>query len=206
MIKRCIVALAVMMCLSCPAWAVDYSVYDETSLEAVQIDSQEISIPSRPSATSDEGGGATEYLDETQTIAVNSLYTVYDSGLPSSQYLDWAQGLIKRVPIGQDYVFFRSGQYQYIFAFGDYSNGFSAPSTVYVLQLSNNYNGSYSFYSLSDDSFSLSSGQGVVYSSLSDYPSLTTDYTREILFTLLLFGCCYTVFYIMTFAFKSLGF
>lgn len=192
------------MCFSCPAWAEDYTVYSQSSLEVVQVDSQEISIPLQPSVTSDEVGGEAEY-SAGSTIAVNSLYTVYDSGLPASQYLSWAQGLIKRVPIGQDYVFFRSGQYQYVFAYGDYSEGFSSPSTVYILQLSSNYNSSYSFYSLVDNSFSFTPGQGVVYSSLSDYPSLTTDYTREILFALILFGCCYTVFYIMSVAFKSLG-
>lgn len=205
MIKRCFVVFAVLMCFSCSAWAQDYTVYDAASLDAVQIDSQEISIPLQPSDTSDDVGGAAVFSDE-QIIAVNSVYTVYDSGLPSSVYLDWAKGLIKRVPIGLDYVFFRSGQYQYVFAYGDYSNGFSAPSTVYVLQLATNYNGSYSFYSMSDAGFNLNPGQGIVYSSLSDYPSLSDNYSREILFCLILFGCCYTVMYLMINAFKSMGF
>lgn len=206
MIKKILLSVCLMMCLACPAWAQSYSVYSEQSLEAVQIDSQEILIPLQPSATSDDGGGAAVLSDEAQTIAVNSIYTVYDSGLPSSTYLDWAQNLVKRVPIGKDYVFARTGQYQYIFAYGDFSDGFSGSATVWQLNLPVSYSSdSYSMISFVDNAFSFSPGQGIVYSSLSDYPSLTTDYTREILFTLLLFGCCYTAIYILSTAFKTLN-
>ena len=92
-----------------------------------------------------------------------------------------------------------------MFAYGDFSDDFSGTATVYILQLSNNYNSSYSFYSLVDNSFSFIPGHGVVYSSLPDYPSLLgADYSRTILFSFILFCWSLVVLYLAKFAFESL--
>ena len=184
--------------------AAEYTVYTDATIDSQVLDSYVQVEQSALSVDSESPDGESAVAPATYAVT-NTIYTVYDSGLPSSSYLDWATGLVKNVPFNQDYVFFRSGQYQYIFATGDYSNGFTAPSTVYVLQLSNNYNGSYSFYSVFDNGFSLTPGQGVVYSSVDEYPSLLgADYSRTILFAFILFCWSLLALYLAKFAFESL--
>ena len=45
--------------------------------------------------------------------SANESYTVYDSGTVSSTYSDYFKGLASQFP-DKDYMFFRSGQYQYV--------------------------------------------------------------------------------------------
>ena len=196
--------LVTLICfISSSAHATEYTVYTDSLIDTDVLDSV---VVEQSTALSVDSEGPDGESAGTPVSVTNTIYTVYDSGLPSSQYLDWASGLVKNVPFNQDYVFFRSGQYQYIFATGDYSSGFSAPSTVYVLHLAENYNGSYEFYSMSDSAFSLNVGQGLIYSSVNDYPSLLgADYSRSILFAFILFCWSLLTLWLAKFAFESLS-
>lgn len=162
-----------------------YSVYTDSTVEPVleTIDSYEYSVS--PSVLADADGGET--VNETNTYVVRSVYGVYDSGVPSDTYIAWARGLIKEVPFTDDYVFFRSGQYSYTFAYGDFDDGFAGSAHVYQIILPSNYNDGYEFVDFIDSSFSLSVGNGLVYSSLDGYPSLFVDYSYYIFFLLVLF-------------------
>lgn len=198
--------LVTLICfISSSAHATEYTVYTDSLIDTDVLDSVIVEQYSAPLSIDRADGTDGESAEMPVPAVSNTIYTVYDSGLPSSQYLDWASGLVKNVPFNQDYVFFRSGQYQYIFATGDYSSGFSAPSTVYVLHLAENYNGSYEFYSMSDSAFSLHVGQGLIYSSVTDYPSLLgADYSRSILFAFILFCWSLLALWLAKFAFESL--
>lgn len=105
-------------------------------------------------------------------------YTVYASTAPNSSYLDWAAMYLPKMGFGDDYVFFRSGQYQYCLAVGNlsWSGGSFSGGDIQCTFLNLSYAGS-SDLSLthSSGSFSLSPGDKVVYSSLGDFPTLAPD-------------------------------
>lgn len=175
---RFIIVLAVLMCFGCSA-AYAASVWTET----VPID-QTATIS--PSYAPLEG--------ETVAVPYDLTVTVYDDGFISNTYLDFARGLLHYVPLGKDYVFARTGQYQYVFAIGDFSSGFSDSQTeIFQLDLANNWNdNSYTYMNYVDD-FYLSVGSGLVYSNIAPYPELRGgDYSYEIFFaiafTIAMFG------------------
>ena len=130
-------------------------------------------------------------------ITFYSSEAVYDDGMISSTYLDMARGLVKYVPFGQDYVFARIGQYEYIFAVGDFAEGFSGSAEVWSL-ITANYNNNYSFSHYTDGSFSLSVGNGLVYSSVAPYPSLEgVDYSYALFFVSAFALCLFAVWSII---------
>lgn len=179
-----IIALVFLICLfPCSALAASYSVYTDY----VEDEQEYIIAPI--------GGIATASDDGATAYAVN--YTVYDDGMISETYANYARGLLQYVKPGDDYVFARTGQYEYIFAHGDWDGDFSGEATIYEITLSN-YNNTYSYYTFTDSNFRLSVGDGLVYSSIAPYPSLTgTDFTYGInlflAFALCLTFCCWLI-------------
>lgn len=106
-------------------------------------------------------------------------YSVYQSLSPNSQYLDWAESYLPRVGFGEDYVFFRSGQYQYCFARGDLSlsSGTIGGDDIQCTFLNLSSAGvSDSSLTYSSGSFSLVPGNKVIYSNLGDFPTLSPEY------------------------------
>lgn len=187
-----IIALVFLICLlPCSALASSYTVYTDT----VENEQEYLIAP--------VGGIATASDDGATAYAVN--YTVYDDGMISSTYTDYARGLLQYVKANEDYVFARTGQYEYIFAHGDWDGDFAGEATIYEITTSN-YNNTYSYDSFTDSNFRLSVGDGLVYSSIAPYPSLTgTDFTYGInlflAFALCLIFCCW----IIKHAFLSFG-
>lgn len=100
---------------------------------------------------------------------------VYD-GTISTTYITIFRDIASKIDFAEDYVFYRSGQYEYTMVTGEiaYENGmFSAhEAETYVLTTNNSYNSTYQYSVGSIDSWSLSPGAGLVYSSLGDYPDL----------------------------------
>lgn len=149
----------ICICSAAPAFAESYAVYNDVSVEEIELQA----APADAIATaSDDGAAASPY-----TIS----YSVYDDGMISSTYLEYARGLVVRCGLYEDYVFARTGQYEYIFAHGDWENDFSGEACIHQFTVSN-YNTGYSYDVFTDSNFSLSVGDGLVYSSLPDYPSL----------------------------------
>lgn len=119
-------------------------------------------------------------------------YTVYEGNI-SSSYLTYFRDILGKLDFDDDYVVFRSGQYEYILAAGNfvYNNGiFSSDDDVsfYCLSSSNTAYSSYTLYSTYEESdFTLDPGDKVVYSNLGDYPQLEerSDIVENAIFILL---------------------
>lgn len=192
-LNKIIVLLCLILCFASPAYADSYSVWNECVSEEVSLD---VAPAAAFAIASDEGATATPY-----TVS----YTVYDDGMISSTYVDYARGLLQFVKPFDDYVFARTGQYEYIFAHGDWDDDFSGEATVYQITTSN-YNNSYSYDSFTDSNFNLSVGDGLVYSSIAPYPSLTgADYTHGILLLSAFALCMIFIGWIAKHAFMSFG-
>ena len=121
---------------------------------------------------------------------------IYD-GTISTSLLDIAD----KIPLKftDEYVFFRSGQYEYtlvaspdlIYNSGEFS--FNTAGQVYVITTNSgtNYNSYYSYSNYSTDYFSLIPSNRLVYSSLGGYPTLTerSDNYETLLFFVICVAC-----------------
>ncbi len=174
MAKRLIVLLALFWFVASPAWATDWVCFEGYQIEepAPLFASDEVS----------EEGAATSSSGIYYDIMPMSDYTDYEDGMPSATYVDWASGFLNKVGVNENYVFARTGQYQYIMAIGDFDSSFSGSARVYVLELARS-GVDYSYKMIEDDAFSLSIGNTLVYSSVEGFPSLPGyDRTADILF------------------------
>ena len=97
------VILSLVLSFCTRAEAAEYSVYTDSSIDSNVLDSVMEVTQSSFSADSESSGEENEAVPINYAVT-NTIYTVYDSGLPSSVYIDWATGLVKDVPLGQDYV------------------------------------------------------------------------------------------------------
>lgn len=189
-VRICFVCFLFLCLFSSFAFA--ESVYTDSVLDVIAIDEDTVTVY----ADSAEADGETVTASPTD-ITVYSSEAVYDDGMISSTYLDMARGLIKYVPFGQDYVFARTGQYEYIFAIGDFEEGFSGSSEIWKIT-TGNYNSNYSFNHYIDGSFSLSVGNGLIYSSVAPYPSLEgVNYSYALLFVSAFALCLFAVWSII---------
>lgn len=111
--------------------------------------------------------------------------SVYPEGNISSTYVTMFEGLVGKISPLDDYVFFRSGQYEYTFVYGDLSLGGSnfSGSDVDVVQVSysSGYNATYDYTTSSLSSFTLNAGSTLVYSNLGSYPILGEVVSYEII-------------------------
>lgn len=134
-------------------------------------------------------------LCATGTVAQAASYTAYD-GNPSNTYITYYRDILAGVPITDNYVVFRSSQYEYIMVTGDlvYNNGLFTSDkecTTYTIATSGNYNQSYSYNIGSITSFVLDSGDEIVYSDLGNYPQLEERGAKyEVLTTILIVAVC----------------
>lgn len=122
-------------------------------------------------------------------------YQVYD-GNPSSTYIQYFRDTLSKIPLGDHYVAFRSGQYQYTMVYGDISfdNGvFSSTDScdVYTIESDNSYNGYYTYSQSTIDSFDLNPENKIIYSDLGNYPDFEERGAKyEILTTILIVAIC----------------
>lgn len=96
-------------------------------------------------------------------------------GSISSSYLDYARDLLPKVGLEEDYVFYRSGQYDYMFVHGDIdcSGGrFSGDVHYHEFNTGSGYNSSPTMVSDSMNGWSLDTQNRIVYSSLGDFPTI----------------------------------
>lgn len=129
------------------------------------------------------------------TAAQAASYTAYD-GNPSNTYITYYRDILAGVPVTDNYVVFRSNQYEYIMVTGDivYNNGLftsETECTTYTIGTSGNYNASYSFNIGTISSLVLDAGDEIVYSDLGTYPQLEERGAKyEILTTILIVAIC----------------
>lgn len=121
--------------------------------------------------------------------------TVYEEGNISSSITTIFGDVMSKVSPFDDYVFFRSGQYEYTMYVGDFtlSGTTFVPSSdveVYLLSTgSSGYNSVYNYGYTLESGFTLDVGSNLVYSNLGTYPDLIErgDYLDT--FTLILVSC-----------------
>ena len=140
-----------------------------------------------------------------------SAATIYD-GTISTTYITIFRDIASKLPITADYVFFRSGQYEYILVAGDleYSGSMFTGSdlTQYIVKTNSSYNNSYEFGTATLDTFNLAPGGALVYSNLGSFPDLydRSDYTLVgIFFAIALCFCCYLIRSIFDFTLRMRG-
>lgn len=103
-------------------------------------------------------------------------YEVYEGNLSSTQ-LNYFRDNLANVPILDNYVVFRDGQYSYKMVVGDisYSNKqFTSSDTckVYSIDTGSGYNSYYSYNVSTIDNLTLNTNSYIVYSDLGDFPQL----------------------------------
>ena len=200
MAKKLILAICLVFLLSYPAYAEDYTCWMGEAGEEYE---GEFVSPAQAESESSASGETTPSAIE-WIITPYTSYTDYVDGMISSTYLDIAKGMIKHVAFGDDYVFARVGQYRYIFAYGDFGEGFTGTANVYTLTTA--YSGNtYSWNHTFDSDFNLSVGNGLVYSNLQPYPTLSgADYTDYIVFAIAFVICLAFMIMIAKLCFESL--
>lgn len=103
-------------------------------------------------------------------------HTIYEGNM-SSTYVTYFRDIVSGIGFNDNYVAFRSGEYEYTMIVGDLDfNGstFSlvSPGVQYKFTSGSGYN-SYYNYSVSDiTNFSLNVGSSIIYSDLGRYPQL----------------------------------
>ena len=120
--------------------------------------------------------------------------TVYPDGNINTSYLQYFKDVSPKIGINDDYVFYRSGQYEYKLITGelDYDGGYFFGSNVksLTLSLTNAYSSSYIWTSEALTSWDLTTSGYMVYSNLGDYPELIErgDYLATASIILLVIG------------------
>lgn len=103
-------------------------------------------------------------------------YTPYE-GTISSTYITYFKDIVSGIGFNENYVAFRSGQYDYVLVVGDleYSGTtftLNDTGTIYTFTTSGNYN-SYTSYDVQEISdFSMSPSDKIIYSDLGQFPQL----------------------------------
>lgn len=136
------------------------------------------------------------FSDDTDLIDPLANYVNY-YGAISSTYLEYMRGFLPKLGFSDHYVAARTGQYEYIFAYGDiqYTGSLFRGDNVKVISFNTYNNGSYTFGVQS--SFNINPSSYMLYSDLSDfYPSLTDSAgftSRQILILLTIMGLVWTI-------------
>lgn len=103
-------------------------------------------------------------------------HSVYDGSI-SSTYTTYFKDILSGVSFNDNYVAFRSGQYEYTMVVGDLSfNGstftLEGQGKEYVFSSGEGYNSYYQYYVSNISNFSLNVNNSIIYSDLGDYPQL----------------------------------
>ena len=130
------------------------------------------------------------------TASANEIYEGNISSSYTTIFKDIAE---KEVGFNEDYIFYRSGQYEFSLVVGDIAinDGVIASNgevRIYAISTNSNYNSIYEYSVSSSSSFSMSISNELIYSNLGNYPDLIerSNYYEIATFILLLTClCCY---------------
>lgn len=127
-------------------------------------------------------------------------FTAYD-GTMSNTYVQYFKDIISGIGFNENYVAFRSGQYEYTMVTGDIeynadSNSFSlsGDGTQYQFVSSSNYGNDYSYEVSTITDFTLNPSNEIVYSDVGVFPQLVErgakyEMLTTLLIIILLLGC-----------------
>ena len=166
MAKRIVLIFGFWLLLFAPAWADEWVCY-----EGYQVEEEESGAAEGDQPEGLDEAATTDSFLFFEMIQPYTNYPTYEDGYPAEQYVEWASCYLNKISPGENYVFARTGQYQYIMAVGDFNDSFNGSATVYILNLARSgYD--YSYVTLEDSNFSLNVGSTLVYSSFDGWPSL----------------------------------
>lgn len=144
--------------------------------------------------------------------AAASAYTVYQEGNISSTYTTIFRDLMPKRKIQEDYIFFRSGAYEYVMLVGEleYQDGvfWGDAATEYRIMTNNGYNNDYEYSVREVSDVSLVPGSSLIYSNLGQYPELQDqqDYLLFAqVFILFLYLCLILLAPVMRFPLRNRG-
>lgn len=115
---------------------------------------------------------------DTLSLEVSALSAVSSDYNLGTTNLTIFEGVVEKVPFGHHYVYWRDGEYRYCLAVGPLTvsgTTFSSAEPVTVYTYERHYTSGDSYYSWSvstDNAFSLSCGNRLVYSDIGNYPSI----------------------------------
>lgn len=106
------------------------------------------------------------------------------ASVSANTYSDLAASMLWKVGFGDDYVFWRGGQYQYNFAYGDLELSNSrfrgSGCKLVTFTLNSSYGGTYTM-DVTTGSVDLSAGSYIVFSNLGPYPVLSSEFVGQYL-------------------------
>ena len=124
--------------------------------------------------------------------ATAQAYSPYD-GTMSNTYVQYFKDILADKNLTDNYVAFRSGQYEYIMVVGDLEKNENTIALVgsgvmYKFTSSSSYNATYSYTYSNIDDFTLDLTDDIVYTDLGDYPQLIERSARLEEITLIILG------------------
>lgn len=139
-------------------------------------------------------------------------YSVYNEGNISSTYTTIFEGVVSGISPKDNYVYYRSGQYEYTLAVGpdmylvDGTIYSTEKTKLYIITTSSGYNANYTYNINEVYDFQLSLGDNLVYTNLGDYPLLEErgaiyEYLQT--FILCVIGICAFVRSIFAFTYRT---
>ena len=153
---------------------------NEDDKESAEVPAEPVVVVAKP----DESAEVVTYSPTGELLSTTAVPEVREvkaislapySSVTNNSYSEIAAQTLWKVPFGGDYVFWRSGQYQYCFAYGDIGlsgstfNGSSVDLVTYTLDSS--YSGTYRIAHSKQD-ITLNAGDYIVFSNLGVYPLL----------------------------------
>ena len=105
-------------------------------------------------------------------------YSVYNEGNISSTYTTIFEDIVSGISPQEDYVYYRSGQYEYTLAVGkdmylvDKTVYSTEKTKLYIITTNSGYNSYYTYSTSEVYDFQLNLGNNLVYTNLGGYPLL----------------------------------
>lgn len=133
------------------------------------------------------------------TITQAATHTIYTEGNMNTTYITYFKDILSGVGFNDNYVAFRSGQYEYTMVVGklEYNNGvisLSEKGKEYVFTQTGNYNSQYTYAANEIANFSVNTNSAIIYADVGDFPQLIERGAKyEMLTTLLLSIMCISV-------------
>lgn len=158
-------------------WVKEETVSNETIVSA---DSNNVELPVQSDSVQALENKVTGLEEDVNTLSleVSALSAAVSNYNLGTTNLAIFEGVVEKVPFGHHYVYWRDSEYRYCLAVGPLTvsgNTFSSAEPVTVYTYERIYSGGDSHYEWSvstDNVFSLSCGNRLVYSDIGDYPTI----------------------------------
>ena len=158
-------------------WVKEEIVSRETDVSA-NTDNNELSLQSDPVQDLESKVTGLEQDVDTLSMEVAALSAAVSDYNLGTTNLTIFEGVVEKVPFGHHYVYWRDSEYRYCLAVGPLTvsgTTFSSAEPVTVYTYERHYVSGDSYYSWStstDNAFSLSCGNRLVYSDIGNYPTI----------------------------------